>query len=59
MELEWDNFSYLHMLEKILFLGQIFEMKILMDLHVLGAPESESHIFSVWTVCESFMNIRK
>ena len=31
--------------EKILFLGQIFEMEILMDLHVLRPPESKIHIF--------------
>ena len=37
--------------EKALFWGQIFEMEILMDLHVLRTPESENHIFSVWSVC--------
>ena len=34
-----------------MFLGQIFEMEILLDLHVLRSPESENHIFSVWPVC--------
>ena len=24
-----------------------------MDLHVLKSPESENHIFSVWSVCMS------
>ena len=33
------------------FLGQIFEVEILMELHVLRYPESEKHIFSVWSVC--------
>ena len=33
------------MVEKVLFWGQIFEMGSLMDLHVLGSSESESHIF--------------
>ena len=41
----------LPILEKVLFLGQIIEMKILKDLHVLRSPESEYHIFSVWSVC--------
>ena len=30
--------------------GQIFEMEILIDLHVLRTPETENHIFSVWSV---------
>ena len=32
-------------------LSQIFEVEILMDLHVLKSPESENHIFSTWSVC--------
>ena len=36
-----------------LFLDQNFEMKILMDLHVLRSPESKNHTFSVWSVCTS------
>ena len=36
--------------ESIVF-GQIFEMEILMDLHVLRSPESEKHIFSLQSVC--------
>ena len=43
-------FSYLQV-EKVLFLVQIFEVEILMDLHDLGAPVSENHIFSGWSVC--------
>ena len=39
-------FSYLCMVEKALFLGQIFEMEILMDLHVTRTRESKNHIFS-------------
>ena len=39
------------MIEKVLFLGEIFEMEILMDLHVMRAPESENHILSIWSVC--------
>ena len=31
--------------------GQIFEMEILTDLHVLKSPESENNTFSVWSVC--------
>ena len=30
---------------EIIVFGQIFEMEILMDLHVLSASESENHIF--------------
>ena len=37
------------MAEKVLFLGEIFEMEILMDLHALISPESENHIFSIWS----------
>ena len=45
-------FSLIHvMVEKILFLGQIFEMEILVDLQVMKSPESENHICSVWFVC--------
>ena len=43
-------FLLLYMADKVLFLGQIFEMEILMDLHVLRSPESENHIFSGWSV---------
>ena len=39
------------MIEEVLFLGQIFEMEILMDLNVMRIFESENHIFSVWSVC--------
>ena len=36
---------------KVLFLGQIFKMEILMDLHVTRSAESENQIFSVWSEC--------
>ena len=39
------------MAEKILFWGQIFEMEILMDLHIMRSPETVNYIFSVWSVC--------
>ena len=41
------------MIKELLNLGQIFEMDILMDLHVLRSPEPENHIgWSVWVyVC--------
>ena len=42
------------MVEKVLFLSQIFEMEILMDLHFMRASESENHIFSIWSVCMCF-----
>ena len=35
------------MVEKVLFLGQLFEMEILMDLHAMRSSESENHVFSV------------
>ena len=37
-------------LEKVLTLGQNFETKILIDVHVLRAPESKNHVFSSWSV---------
>ena len=39
------------MVEKVLFKGQIFEIEILMDLHVLSYFESENHISSGWSLC--------
>ena len=39
------------MVQKVLFLSQIFEMDILMGLHDLRSPESENPICSVWSVC--------
>ena len=39
------------MIEKVLFWGQIFEIEILMDLHVMKTPESKNQIFSIWSVC--------
>ena len=38
-------------IEKVLFWGQIFEVEILNDLHVLRSLESENHIFSGCSVC--------
>ena len=43
--------------EKVLFLGQIFEKKIFMDLHAMRSPESENHIFNVWSVCVFVISI--
>ena len=31
--------------------GQIFKIEILMDLHGMRTPESENHVFSIWSVC--------
>ena len=39
------------MIEKVLFLGQIFEMEILVDLHDLSPVESENYILNVSSVC--------
>ena len=34
-----------------MFWGQIFEMEILMDIHVLRSPDSGNNIFSGWSDC--------
>ena len=39
------------MVEKVLFLGHIFEMEILMDLHIMRSPESTNHVCSISSVC--------
>ena len=44
------NFSYKCMVVKILFQDQIFEIEILMDLHVLRSPESENNISRGWSM---------
>ena len=36
--------------EKVLLLGQIFEMEIFMDLLAFRSPEYKNHIFSGWFV---------
>ena len=41
------------MVEKLLFLNQIFELEISMDLHVLGSTEFKNHICIDWSVCMS------
>ena len=38
------------MVENVLFLDQIFEMEILIDLQFLSPPESEIHTLSGWCV---------
>ena len=40
------TFSYPYMEEKKVFLYQLFEMEILMDLDILRSPESENNFFS-------------
>ena len=40
------TFSYTWIVNKVLFLGQIFEMEILIDWHVLRYPEFENHTFN-------------
>ena len=39
------------MVDNVLFLVQIFEMVILMDLHVLKPSETVNHTFKGWSVC--------
>ena len=46
------------MVEKVLFLGQIFEMAILWDLHVLKSRECENPFLAVGQcVCVSVISI--
>ena len=52
-------FLLLYMADKVLFLGQIFEMEILMDLQILRFHESENHIFSIRSVCMCVSDLRK
>ena len=33
------------------FFGQVFEIEVLMHLHVMRSPESENHVFRVYSVC--------
>ena len=42
---------------KSIVLGQIFEIDILMNLHVLSSIESENLIFNGWSVCVSVISI--
>ena len=44
------TFCYPYMIDKVLFLAQIFKMKILIDLKLLRSPESEYNTFSDWSV---------
>ena len=44
------TFYYPCMVEKILFLSQIFQTEILMDSQVLGFPQSENKTFRDWSV---------
>ena len=57
------NFSYPHMVEKVLFLSQIFKIKILINIHCLRFSGSDNHIFSDWSlslsVCASFISINE
>ena len=47
--LTFFTFSQSYMVEKVLFWGKIFEIR--MDRCVLRFPESENHIFSGWSAC--------
>ena len=39
------------MVEIILLSGQIFEIEILISLHVMRSTKTENQIFSLWSVC--------
>ena len=45
--------------KKVLFLGQIFETEILMNLHALRSPIPENHIFSSWSGCVCYQHSLK
>ena len=47
------------MAEKVFLLGQIFEIKFLMKLHILRSSEFENHIFRGWSVCEAISTAEK
>ena len=47
-EVPYCTFSYPYRVEKVLYLGEVFEMEILMDKHVLRFLESKKYIFSDW-----------
>ena len=48
------------MVEKALFLSQIFEMEILIDLHIWGRlPESENHISSGCSVSVTSITLKQ
>ena len=42
--------SYPCMIEKVLALGEIFEVEILIDLHSLKFPHSKNHTFSFFQI---------
>ena len=52
------TFTYL-LVENALFLGQIFNLKILLDLHVLRSSKSENQFLVVGCVCVSVIIITK
>ena len=39
------------MVEKVLFLCEITEMEILIDLYILWSFEYENHTFNDWSIC--------
>ena len=43
---------------KKVFTVQTFETAFLIELHFLGSPESENHIFSSWFVYESVISTK-
>ena len=44
-------FTFSYPYKKVLLWDQIFEMEILMDLHVLRTSELKNYTFSGWSVC--------
>ena len=44
-------FLFPYMAKKALFFGKIFEIKFLMELHVLRQPESENHVIEFVSHC--------
>ena len=55
------TFSYTYMVEKVLYLSQIFEMESLTVLQIFKDSESENQIYSNWAlslcVCVSVISI--
>ena len=45
--------------DKVLFLGQLFEMEILIHLYVMRSPESENHICVYVCLCVFYQHTQK
>ena len=51
------TFSYSYKTKNALFLDQIFEMEILLDLHVFKSFESKNHIFFFFAMVRLYLSV--